>query len=152
MYKEDKDVIMDLVLRKGNKIVMPLYVNIDGSKYKLLELDERIHSVTRRGFKVGFGCINSMGKHTNFTNTELLQYFQNVNMFTHFDYDTNITSYYYTFESDSETAKMLIDEFGEKTILNEIILYDERLFEHVSDIVQKYRENVIDRFHSEENM
>lgn len=149
----NKEWIMNIVLRKGNKIVIPLYVNIDNTQYNILELTEdRIHNVTRNGFKVGFGCIDSMlAKTTIFFDRDLLQYFSNVNTFNYFDEYTNLTSFYYVFECDSDTAKMLIDEFGNRQILDEIILYDERLFEYVSKLVSDYRSKCIEKFNNEIN-
>lgn len=150
MFKfEDKDMIMNIISRKGDKILIPLYVNIDNRYYKLLEIDERIHSINRNSFKVGFGCVDNMYIKKSFKDTELLQYFQNVKMFNHFNYDTNVTTFYYIFECDNVTVNMLKDLFGEKDIFDEIILYDGLLFNYTSKQVEIYRSKIITKFHDE---
>lgn len=150
---DNREKIMDLVNRKGNHIVIPLYVSIGNLKYGLLELDH-VKNVTVNSFKVGFGCVNTIlsKKCVVFKCQELLQYFQEVRSFHWFDYDESMDYVYYTFECNQSTCQALMNEYKDgdnKEVLDEISMYNDKLFEYVSNVVDEYRKKCIERFNQE---
>ena len=150
---DNKEKIMDLVNRKGNHIVIPLYVSIGNLRYGLLEI-EHIRNVTMNSFKVGFGCINTLFSKTPvFKCQDMLQYCQEVRSFHWFDYDQSMDYVYYTFECNQSTCDSLMDMYKNNTdmmnVLNEISMYTEKLYGYVVDIVDQYRKRCIERFNQE---
>lgn len=150
---DNKEKIMDLVNRKGNHVVIPLYVSIGNLRYGLLEIDH-VKNVTVNSFKVGFGCINTLFSKTPvFKCQDILQYFQEVRSFHWFDYDLSMDYVYYTFECNQSTCQSLVDLYKDNkdttNVLDEIMMYNERLYEYVSDVVDQYRKKCIERFNQE---
>lgn len=148
--------IRDVIRRKGRYYVIPLYVNICGKNYGILEIpDLTLMNVTQSAFKVGFGALNHSGmlnKTTPSLNEEerkLLQYFSNVKMFTVFEEDINIDVQYIMFEGDADTAESITNDIGIHPFLDEITFYYNALFDKVHNIVSTNRNEMLSRFNEE---
>ena len=148
--------IRDVIRRKGRYYVIPLYVNICGKNYGILEIpDLTLMNVTQSAFKVGFGALNHSGmlnKTTPSLNEEerkLLQYFSNVKMFTVFEEDINIDVQYIMFEGDADTAAIIADDIKPYPFLSEIMLYYNALYDKVSDITSTNRKQMLSRLNEE---
>lgn len=148
--------IRDVIRRKGRYYVIPLYVNICGKNYGILEIpDLTLMNVTQSAFKVGFGALNHSGmlnKTTPSLNEEerkLLQYFSNVKMFTVFEEDINIDVQYIMFEGDADTAESIANDIGIHPFLGEIAFYYNALFDKVHNIVSTNRNEMLSRFNEE---
>jgi len=150
MFNLDNHILIkDIVDRKGKHIIIPLYVNVNNNKYGLLEID-RIKSVTRSSFKVGFGALNCMFLKTpSFTNNEYMLYLTNTTLWNFFDESVNMNVQYFTFEADSEDSEMLKELYGDSEVLQEIILYDDMLFKYVSEKAAEYRAKSIENYYNE---
>lgn len=148
--------IRDVIRRKGRYYVIPLYVNICGKNYGILEIpDLTLMNVTQSAFKVGFGALNHSGmlnKTTPSLNEEerkLLQYFSNVKMFTVFEEDINIDVQYIMFEGDTDTAESIANDISIHPFLDEITFYYNALFDKVHNIASTNRNEMLSRFNEE---
>ena len=148
--------IRDVIRRKGRCYVIPLYVNICGKRYGILEIpDLTLMNVTKSAFKVGFGTLNHCGMLNNITPSlndderKLLQYFSDVRMFTVFEESININVQYITFESDADTAAIIADDIKPYPFLSEIMLYYNALYDKVSDITSTNRKQMLSRLNEE---
>lgn len=85
---ENHELITKLVnMRDDGEYVIPLYVQVYGKRYGILELDQITDRFTRNIFKVGFGVSNGLFVKDSFPPYEL-EYFNVVKSFICHDEET----------------------------------------------------------------
>ena len=138
---EDKEWIKRMInMRNDNQIVIPLYIQIYGKKYSLLEMDKINKRFSESAFKIGYGTADGLFMNNSFP-TEKANEFNIINSFSQYDNDKDVYIRYTVFESG-----MVEDD--DNKLYEEINMWFNRLFNHVKDIVDSYFKSLI----SEENV
>lgn len=132
---EDKDYIKNLVnQRDDDKIVIPLYVQIYGKKYSLLELKNVKVRFTESAFKVGYGTADALFMPNSFPVKRILD-FDVITVFTEYDDKMDRTIRYMVFES----GDLELPDAEEKDKLSEEIHgYFDMLYNHTKNVVDEY--------------
>jgi len=137
---EDKDYIKNLVnQRDDDQIVIPLYVQIYGKKYSLLELKDVKVRFTERAFKVGYGTADALFMPNSFPINRIRD-FDVITVFTEYDDKMDRTIRYMVFESGNID---LPDVEEEDKLSEEICSYFDMLYTHVKDVVDDYFKSLI---------
>lgn len=136
---EDKDYIKNIVgMRDDDAIVIPLYIQIYGQKYSLLELDTIKKRFSRSAFKVGYATADALFMNNSFPVNRIGE-FDLVNTFTEYDESMERQIRYTVFESGDVDVKE-DDKLGE-----EIHMYFECLFNNVRERVDAYFKSLIEQ-------
>ena len=137
---EDKDYIKNLVnQRDDDQIVIPLYVQIYGKKYSLLELKDVKVRFTEGAFKVGYGTADALFMRNSFPINRIRD-FDVITVFTEYDDKMDRTIRYMVFES----GNIDLPDVGEEDKLSEeICSYFDMLYTHVKDVVDEYFKSLI---------
>lgn len=137
---EDKDYIKNLVnQRDDDQIVIPLYVQIYGKKYSLLELKDVKVRFTEGAFKVGYGTADALFMPNSFPINRIRD-FDVITVFTEYDDKKDRTIRYMVFESGNID---LPDVEEEDKLSEEICSYFDMLYTHVKDVVDDYFKSLI---------
>lgn len=137
---EDKDYIKNLVnQRDDDQIVIPLYVQIYGKKYSLLELKDVKVRFTEGAFKVGYGTADALFMPNSFPINRIRD-FDVITVFTEYDDKMDRTIRYMVFESGNID---LPDVEDEDKLSEEICSYFDMLYTHVKDVVDEYFKSLI---------
>ena len=138
---EDKEWIKRMInMRNDDQIVIPLYIQIYGKKYSLLEMDKINKRFSESSFKIGYGTADGLFMNNSFP-TEKANEFNIINSFSQYDDDKDVYIRYTVFESG-------MVEDNDNKLYEEINMWFNRLFNHVKDIVDSYFKSLI----SEENV
>jgi hypothetical protein len=137
---EDKDYIKNLVnQRDDDQIVIPLYVQIYGKKYSLLELKDVKVRFTEGAFKVGYCTADALFMPNSFPINRIRD-FDIITVFTEYDDKKDRTIRYMVFES----GNIDLPDVEEKDKLSEeICSYFDMLYTHVKDVVDEYFKSLI---------
>lgn len=136
---EDKDYIKNIVgMRDDDAIVIPLYIQIYGQKYSLLELDTVKKRFSRSAFKVGYATADALFMNNSFPVNRIGE-FDLVNTFTEYDASMERQIRYTVFESGDVDVKE-DDKLGE-----EIHMYFECLFNNVRERVDAHFKSLIEQ-------
>ena len=137
---EDKDYIKNLVnQRDDDQIVIPLYVQIYGKKYSLLELKDVKVRFTEGAFKVGYCTADALFMPNSFPINRIRD-FDVITVFTEYDDKKDRTIRYMVFES----GNIDLPDVEEKDKLSEeICSYFDMLYTHVKDVVDEYFKSLI---------
>jgi hypothetical protein len=136
---EDKDYIKNIVgMRDDDAIVIPLYIQIYGQKYSLLELDTIKKRFSRSAFKVGYATADALFMNNSFP-VNRIDEFDLVNTFTEYDESMERQIRYTVFESGDVDVKE-DDKLGE-----EIHMYFECLFNNVKERVDAHFKSLIEQ-------
>lgn len=137
---EDKDYIKNLVnQRDDDQIVIPLYVQIYGKKYSLLELRDVKVRFTEGAFKVGYCTADALFMPNSFPINRIRD-FDVITVFTEYDDKKDRTIRYMVFESGNID---LPDVEEEDKLSEEICSYFDMLYTHVKDVVDDYFKSLI---------
>lgn len=137
---EDKDYIKNLVnQRDDDQIVIPLYIQIYGKKYSLLELKDVKVRFTEGAFKVGYCTADALFMPNSFPINRIRD-FDIITVFTEYDDKKDRTIRYMVFES----GNIDLPDVEEKDKLSEeICSYFDMLYTHVKDVVDEYFKSLI---------
>ena len=135
MMFDDKEWIKKLVnMRDEDQIVIPLYVQIYGKKYSLLELDTIKVRFSEGAFKIGYGTADSLFMPNSFPINRIRD-FDVITVFTEYDNEKDRTIRYMVFES----GNIDLPDVEEKDKLSEeICSCFDMLYTHVKDVVDGY--------------
>lgn len=137
---EDKDYIKNLVnQRDDDQIVIPLYVQIYGKKYSLLELKDVKVRFTEGAFKVGYCTADALFMPNSFPINRIRD-FDIITVFTEYDDKKDRTIRYMVFESGNID---LPDVEEEDKLSEEICSCFDMLYTHVKDVVDEYFKSLI---------
>jgi len=136
---ENKEYIKNIVsMRDNGEIVIPLYIQIYGQKYSLLELDTIKKRFSRSVFKIGFATADAFFMNNSFPVNRINE-FNLINSFTEYDESMNRNIRYTVFESGDVDVKDN-DKLGE-----EIHMYFDLLFNNVKERVDAYFKSLIEQ-------
>jgi len=136
---ENKEYIKNIVsMRDDGEIVIPLYIQIYGQKYSLLELDTIKKRFSRSVFKIGFATADAFFMNNSFPVNRINE-FNLINSFTEYDESMNRNIRYTVFESGDVDVKDN-DKLGE-----EIHMYFDLLFNNVKERVDAYFKSLIEQ-------
>lgn len=134
---DNKEWIMKIVnMRDEDQIIIPLYVQIYGKKYSLLELDQIKVRFVEGAFKVGYGTADALFMPNSFP-VNRVRDFDIINVFTEYDNVKDRTIRYMTFESGD------VDVKEDNKLDEQIHMYFEALFNRVKEIVNSYFKSLI---------
>ena len=125
-------------MRDDDEIVIPLYIQIYGKKYSLLELDTVKKRFSRSAFKVGYATADALFMDNSFPVNRIGE-FDLVNTFTEYDESMERQIRYTVFESGDVDVKEA-DKLGE-----EIHMYFECLFNNVKERVDAHFKSLIEQ-------
>lgn len=130
---DDYDLMKRVIdSRSPEHYLIPLYINLFGKKYAILDLDNIINSVPKSSFKVGFGTSHSVvGNHKNFPTGQMYLY-NCEDTFKYTDEETSIDTHYFILEESYMT--------GDSPVEQEINMWIDCLFNKVEDNVKRYKE------------
>lgn len=132
----DKDIIKNLIDNRNPEFfLMPLYVNLFGKKYAILDICNITQSVPKSAFRVGFGASHSIIGNKNFPTGEMYKY----NCEESFKYtveETGIETHYFIIEES------LMNEDESNPIVSEINMWIDKLYSRVEEYVKAYKETL----------
>lgn len=135
MMFDDKEWIKKLVnMRDEDQILIPLYVQIYGKKYSLLELDTIKVRFSEGAFKIGYGTADSLFMPNSFPINRIHD-FDVITVFTEYDNEKDRTIRYMVFESGNID---LSDAEEKDKLSEEICSCFDMLYTHVKDVVDDY--------------
>ena len=139
---EDTKLIMSIINQRvpDDCLLFPVCIKVDKNYYGIPEFDEL--DVTGSNIKIVFGTSDNVFIHNKFPKNVVV-YLDNVNKFTYFDEDKQVTTEYYFFESDRFDG--LEDEGFFQTVYDKTF---RDVFEEINkwcDILLPYIKNIIDR-------
>jgi hypothetical protein len=123
-------------MRDEDQIIIPLYVQIYGKKYSLLELDQIKVRFVEATFKVAYGTADALFMPNSFP-VNRVRDFDIINVFTEYDNVKDRTIRYMTFESGD------VDVKEDNKLDEQIHMYFEALFNRVKEIVNNYFKSLI---------
>ena len=136
---ENKEYIKNIVsMRDDGEIVIPLYIQIYGQKYSLLELDTIKKRFSRSVFKVGFATADAFFMNNSFPVNRINE-FNLINSFTEYDESMNRNIRYTVFESGD------VDVKDDDKLNEEIHMYFDILFNNVKEHVDAYFKSLIEQ-------
>ena len=136
---ENKEYIKNIVsMRDDGEIVIPLYIQIYGQKYSLLELDTIKKRFSRSVFKVGFATADAFFMNNSFPVNRINE-FNLINSFTEYDESMNRNIRYTVFESGD------VDVEDNDKLNEEIHMYFDLLFNNVKERVDAYFKSLIEQ-------
>ena len=136
---EDKEYIKNIVgMRDDDEIVIPLYIQIYGKKYSLLELDTIKKRFSSSAFKVGYATADALFMDNSFPVNRIGE-FDLINTFTEYDESMERQIRYTVFESGDVDVKE-DDKLGE-----EIHMYFDCLFNNVRERVNTHFKSLIEQ-------
>lgn len=123
--------------RAAEGIVIPIYIDIYGEKYRIDELDENIDNISKHYFpgilKVGFGCLISALDKCSFrvswmTEVSILKCIET------FDTENNIDVNYFVFETNGL--------LGDTEMHNQVSYYIDMIRDALSEKVKEYKDEM----------
>lgn len=135
MMFDDKEWIKKLVnMRDEDQIVIPLYVQIYGKKYSLLELDTIKVRFSEGAFKIGYGTADSLFMPNSFPINRIRD-FDVITVFTEYDNEKDRTIRYMVFESGNID---LPDAEEKDKLSEELCSCFDMLYTHAKGVVDDY--------------
>lgn len=133
----DRDWIKKVINARDDEIVIPLYVQIYGTKYPLLKLDEIKKRFSPSAFKIGYGTADGWFMKNAFP-TQRINEFDLIESFSEYDSENEINIRYTVFESGD------VDVVEGDTLGEEIHKYFDLLFNNVKERVDTYFRSLIE--------
>ena len=135
----DKEYVKKLVnMRDDDKIVIPLYIQIFGKKYSLLQLDAVKKRFSKNIFKVGYATADALFMNNSFPVNRIGE-FDLIDTFTEYDTDMERNIRYTVFESGD------VDVKEDNELDNEIHMYFDCLFNRVKSHVDEHFKSLIEQ-------
>ena len=135
----DKEYVKKLVnMRDDDKIVIPLYIQIFGKKYSLLQLDVVKKRFSKNIFKVGYATADALFMNNSFPVNRIGE-FDLIDTFTEYDTDMERNIRYTVFESGD------VDVKEDNELDNEIHMYFDCLFNRVKSHVDEHFKSLIEQ-------
>lgn len=133
---DDKNWIMDIINRRDDDmIVIPLYVQIYGKRFSILELDKINKRFDTGSFKVAYGTADALFMSNSFP-VERARDFDVVTVFTEYDNEKDRRVRYMVFECGDVDVD--VDEENPDTLNSQIHSYYEALYNRVKKIVDEH--------------
>ena len=131
---DDRNWIMDIINRRDDdQVIIPMYVQIYGKKFSILELDKINKRFDKGSFKVAYGTADALFMPNSFP-TERARDFDVITVFTEYDNDKERSIRYMVFEC----GDVDVDEENPNPLNVEIHGYYEALYNHVKKIVDDH--------------
>lgn len=134
----DKDMIKTLIdSRDSNYFLMPLYVNIFGKKYAILDIPNITQSVPISSFKVGFGTSYSVISNCKSFPTKEMYKYNCEDAFKYTDEETSVDTHYFIIEETrmNDESSDIIDK--------EINMWIDSLYSKSESYAKAYKQNLI---------
>lgn len=135
---ENRDWIKNLVnMRDEDTIIIPLYIQIYGQKYSLLNLDEIKKRFSPSAFKIGYGTADAWFMKNSFP-VNRINDFDLIDTFNEYDAKNERNIRYTVFESGD------VDVVEGDSLSEEIHMYFDLLFNNVKERVDAYFKSLIE--------
>ena len=135
---EDRNWIRTVVdMRDGDAIVIPLYIQIYGKKYSILDMNSIKKRFAPSAFKIGYGTADSMFMKNSFPVNRINE-FDLIDTFYEYDSENDINVRYTVFESGD------VDDNESNKLNEEIHMYFDLLFNNVKENVDAYFKSLIE--------
>jgi hypothetical protein len=135
---EDRNWIKTVVdMRDADAIVIPLYIQIYGKKYSILDMNSIKKRFAPSAFKIGYGTADSMFMKNSFPVNRINE-FDLIDTFYEYDSENDINVRYTVFESGD------IDDIESNKLNQEIHMYFDLLFNNVKENVDAYFKSLIE--------
>ena len=135
---EDRNWIKTVVdMRDADAIVIPLYIQIYGKKYSILDMNSIKKRFAPSAFKIGYGTADSMFMKNSFPVNRINE-FDLVDTFYEYDSENDINVRYTVFESGD------VDDIESNKLNQEIHMYFDLLFNNVKENVDAYFKSLIE--------
>ena len=135
---EDRNWIKTVVdMRDADAIVIPLYIQIYGKKYSILDMNSIKKRFAPSAFKIGYGTADSMFMKNSFPVNRINE-FDLIDTFYEYDSENDINVRYTVFESGD------VDDIESNKLNEEIHMYFDLLFNNVKENVDAYFKSLID--------
>lgn len=135
---EDRNWIRTVVdMRDTDAIVIPLYIQIYGKKYSILDMNSIKKRFAPSAFKIGYGTADSMFMKNSFPVNRINE-FDLIDTFYEYDSENDINVRYTVFESGD------VDDTESNKLNEEIHMYFDLLFNNVKENVDAYFKSLID--------
>lgn len=135
---EDRNWIRTVVdMRDADAIVIPLYIQIYGKKYSILDMNSIKKRFAPSAFKIGYGTADSMFMKNSFPVNRINE-FDLIDTFYEYDSENDINVRYTVFESGD------VDDTESNKLNEEIHMYFDLLFNNVKENVDAYFKSLID--------
>lgn len=131
----DKDIMKTLIDdRNPSHYLIPIYINLFGKKYAILDIGNITQSFPLSAFRVGFGTSHSVIGTKNFPTGEMYKY-NCEESFKYTDEETSVDTYYFIIEES------FMNE-SDNPIDKEINMWINALYNKVEDNVKRHREEM----------
>lgn len=135
---EDRNWIRTVVdMRDADAIVIPLYIQIYGKKYSILDMNSIKKRFAPSAFKIGYGTADSMFMKNSFPVNRINE-FDLIDTFYEYDSENDINVRYTVFESGD------VDDIESNKLNQEIHMYFDLLFNNVKENVDAYFKSLIE--------
>jgi hypothetical protein len=135
---EDRNWIKTVVdMRDADAIVIPLYIQIYGKKYSILDMNSIKKRFAPSAFKIGYGTADSMFMKNSFPVNRINE-FDLIDTFYEYDSENDINVRYTVFESGD------VDDIESNKLNQEIHMYFDLLFNNVKENVDAYFKSLIE--------
>lgn len=135
---ENRDWIKSLInMRDEDVVIIPLYIQIYGQKYSLLNLDEIKKRFSPSAFKIGYGTADAWFMKNSFP-VNRINDFDLIDTFNEYDTDNERNIRYTVFESGD------VDVVEGDSLTEEIHMYFDLLFNNVKERVDAYFKSLIE--------
>ena len=135
---EDRSWIKTVVdMRDADAIVIPLYIQIYGKKYSILDMNSIKKRFAPSAFKIGYGTADSMFMKNSFPVNRINE-FDLIDTFYEYDSENDINVRYTVFESGD------VDDTESNKLNEEIHMYFDLLFNNVKENVDAYFKSLIE--------
>lgn len=135
---EDRNWIRTVVdMRDADTIVIPLYIQIYGKKYSILDMNSIKKRFAPSAFKIGYGTADSMFMKNSFPVNRINE-FDLIDTFYEYDSENDINVRYTVFESGD------VDDIESNKLNQEIHMYFDLLFNNVKENVDAYFKSLIE--------
>ena len=135
---EDRSWIKTVVdMRDDCDIVIPLYIQIYGKKYSILDMNSIKKRFAPSAFKIGYGTADSMFMKNSFPVNRINE-FDLIDTFYEYDPENDINVRYTVFESGD------VDDIESNKLNEEIHMYFDLLFNNVKENVDAYFKSLIE--------
>lgn len=135
---ENRDWIKNLVnMRDEDVVIIPLYIQIYGQKYSLLDLDEIKKRFSPSAFKIGYGTADAWFMKNSFP-VNRINDFDLIDTFNEYDSENERNIRYTVFESGD------VDVVEGDALTEEIHMYFDLLFNNVKERVDAYFKSLIE--------
>lgn len=135
---ENRDWVKSLInMRDDDVVIIPLYIQIYGQKYSLLNLDEVKKRFSPSAFKIGYGTADAWFMKNSFP-VNRINDFDLIDTFNEYDVENERNIRYTVFESGD------VDVIEGDSLTEEIHMYFDLLFNNVKERVDAYFKSLIE--------